>query len=237
MALVLALIDVLVVNGIGDVEGVETQDGSSNTLSELGIPLNDSYFMRMLICMALWAFAAQISLPFLGVYQLSRLKVSYLYITLLTSLQNIISFVCIQQWGKLANKKSWMWIYNLSILLFVVQMVTWLFVTDRHSYILPVVYLQAGIFGPAYTMATFNLPYSYLKKESETAYISITTIVISAANFLGVIMGRWLLDRSPLDGWRFTDHYLSNNIAITIILGIVAVVFGGFFVSFHERNE
>lgn len=237
LALILAFLDMLIVNSIGDVEEVERQISNNNPLSELLIPLKDSYYMRMLVCMALWALASQITLPFLGVYQISQLRIGYLSIALLTSLQTFFSFVSAKLWGQLANRKSWMRIYNLSVLLFVIQMFTWLFVTSSHGLFLIAVYLQAGIFGPAYMMAIFNLPYSYLKKGSETVYISVATIVLSIANILGVFIGGWVLNKKLLNGWQFTDHYLSNNIALTIILGIIAILFGRFFVSYDERNE
>ncbi len=199
-------------------------------------PLRDHHFIRVLIYQALFTIGISITAPFFNVYMLQKLKISYVLITGLLVMQVLISAVLIKLWGKFSNRHRWMTVLNVSLILFLLQMIVMLMVRPTSLYLLPVVYVMAGIFGPAYTMAMFNLPYSHLKKEQETTYMSVNKTVVSAAGMVGVMIGGVLMQFSG-KMVNMTGHYLEANILISVCVLLLAVFFGEKGVKKIERNE
>lgn len=233
---IFALMDALVLKKIDFDEidlFIRKKQGKENAL---WIPLKDGHFRKVLLYQALFMVGINLTIPFLNVYMLQQLEVSYSLVTGLLVVQMLISSYVIKYWGKFANKHRWVAILNLSLLLFLVQMVVWLFIGPSTLIWLPVVFIMAGFFGPAYNMSTFNLPYSHLKKEQETAYMSVNTTIVSTAGMIGVILGGKLIQGSGklMD---ITGHYLELNILVSVSLLVLAALFGQFGIEKIERNE
>lgn len=203
---------------------------------ELLKPLRDQHFLNVLIYQIIWTLGINISIPFFAVYMIKELAISYSRITILSILQVLLSAFLIRYWGKIANRHRWVTILNISLFLFVFQLLIWLLILPSTSYLLPFVFAMAGIFGPAYNMSTFNLPYSHLKKKDETVYMSLNTTAVSAAGMAGIFIGGRLLESDS----RFISingHYMETNIMITVALLIFAIVFSLLKVEKKERNE
>ncbi|MGL1891408.1 MAG: MFS transporter [Spirochaetaceae bacterium] len=216
-------------------EGIITKRDKKSSLSILK-PFKDIHFLNVLIYQIIWTMGINISIPFLTVYMIKQLGISYSNITILSVLQVLFSAFLIKQWGLLANRHRWVTILNISLLLFVFQLIIWLIIIPSSSYLLPVVFILAGIFGPAYNMSTFNLPYSHLKKKDETVYMSVNTTIISAAGMVGIFIGGKLLEYEG-NFISITDHYMEKNIIITVVLLLIAIVFSFLRMEKRERNE
>lgn len=236
IAALFALIDSFVLGKIDLSESeLVTKKDIINERSLL-IPLRDRHFLNVLIYQIIWTLGINISIPFFTVYMIKELAISYSHITILSIIQVLLSSFLIKYWGRIANRHRWVTILNISLFLYVFQLIVWFLIMPSTSYLLPAVFAMAGIFGPAFNMSTFNLPYSHLKKKDETVYMSVNKTVVSAAGMAGVFIGGKLLE-SEGQIISINGHYLETNITITVVLLLFAVLFSLLKMEKIERNE
>ena len=208
-------------------------------------PFKNKNYMKYTLFIALWYFGVNITAPFLSVYMIEELRMSYLAITLFTQVAaSFTTILFIRFWGRLADKygsKPVMWLCCVAI---IIMPLMWIFVTRDSIWIVLVINLLSGIFWSGFELTAMNQSIWLAPEQNRSIYIanySLVVNVIGAA--LAFLCGGAFMQLTgnavralqlPLLGGQFLSSYhLLFFISGIVRLLVVILVFR----SYGEKNS
>lgn len=184
-------------------------------------PLKNRVYMVVVLLMTIWNIGFQFAAPFTSIYLLSSLKLGYGLITIMTVLASITSVLTVRLWGKLADKRSWLYLMKLMIILQVICFFIWFFINNKTLFLLPVAHILGGATISGINISINNIQYSFSPKENKTIYMGFSFAVNGVFGFCGTVAGAYFV--------KNTESLLLNVVGFTIgnmqILFLVAGVF------------
>lgn len=236
--IILAVFDFTVMNRITYPEQLNEEEKLS-IKNLVKIPIEDKTFCKVLIYLCLLNFGMNIAMPYFNVYMLNHLKLDYTKIMLFTILQISIQVIMAKVWGRIANVTSWSKILMVTTSVLGIQFFVWIFVTKETLFLLPLVFVIAGLIGSGMNMASFNLPYGYLSNKSSTAYLSLVMAFGAISGFLGSITGANIISSFSKFNLRAGFIHFGSmqlNMGVSAVLILVSVAFSKVFVQSVKRN-
>ncbi len=194
----------------------------------LTMPLRNKKFMKVVLLLIIWNFSFQLGSPYTAVYMVSTLKLGYGLITLMAVLASITSVISVRFWGKLADKKSWLYLMKLMIILQILSFISW-FLINKYSVllILPVAHILSGAAISGINISVNNLQYSYAPEENKTVYIGFSSAISGVFGFCGTIAGAYVLKIA--EQYKFIIGGLNiGNIQILFLVSSIILI-GCFF--------
>ncbi|MDA1015155.1 MAG: MFS transporter, partial [Planctomycetota bacterium] len=181
----------------------------SSLRSIMAVPLRDVNFRRLARFLFVWTFAANLALPFFAVYMLRRLGMPLTQVMLLTMLSQISNLLLLRLWGPLADRFGSKAVLSLSITIYLIVFVGWVFTTlpDRHALTLPmlvVLHLLMGIATAGVSFTTTTIGMKLAPPGQATGYLAVSSLAINIGTGLGPLVG------GPL-GDYFSQRKLSLN--------------------------
>lgn len=169
-------------------------DTKLNLKAVLVLPVKNRKFLNLALLIILWNFSFQIGIPFTSVYMVSGLKLSYGIITAMIVFASLVSVISARYWGKIADRKSWMYLLQLIVILQILSFFIWFFISNKIT--IPLL-ITAHFFGGAaisgINICINNLLYDYSPKEHKTVYMGFASAVGGAFGFFGTLTGSFLL--------------------------------------------
>ncbi len=92
--------------------------------------------MRIALLMVIWNVGFQLAAPFNYVYMVSALHLGYGFITFMSVLASASSVVSARLWGRLADKRSWMFLFKLMMVIQILCFFIWFFINGSTALIL-----------------------------------------------------------------------------------------------------
>ncbi len=181
------------------------------------IPVKDKRFRKIIIMFTLWSVGLQFGAQFFGIYQVSTLELSYTYISTNTMIFSISYWFATRIWGKLADKRSWMYTSLLSIGLLGVVHFSWLFVfkgTMLIYILVPFLHILAGIAWGGINISIFNIQFDYTPNEGRTLYLGFNAAFSGAIGYIAAYFSSELV--GAFEG--FKTYMLGVPITITQIV-------------------
>ena len=206
---------------------VKRSKSQLNLRSVITIPLKDRKFKKIVLLFILWNIGVQIGGPFFSVYMVTGLKLNYTYIMVVGMLGTLINTIVVRFWGKLADRKSWVYVIKLSILMLAVTHFSWFFVNPSTTYILvPLLHIAGGLAWAGIGISSFNIQFTYSPEEGRTVYIGFNAALSGLIGFMSTLVGSsvlFLLHSFKLNIFGFTIGSMQIVFAISgILLGICA---------------
>jgi MFS family permease len=160
----------------------------------LTLPIKNKKFMKVVLILTIWNFGFQLGSPFTAVYMVSRLKLSYGMITSMVVLASIVSVISVRYWGKVADKKSWLFLLKLMVVLQILSFFIWSFI-NKYTVVslLPVTHILSGAAIAGVNISITNLQYNYSPLGNKTVYIGFSSAVSGIFGFSGTIVGSFML--------------------------------------------
>ena len=152
------------------------------------------FLLTMVLVMAGYTFAANISTPVINVHLLENVGVSY---TLINGI-NFIYFLFFIMLGKACKKSitnnSWFKTFAIWLLINAVTFIPYAFVdAGNKTWAFILVRLAQHVAGIFVGMTYANFPYINTPKEDRTTYLAFYTIVVNAAALLSMLFGTWFV--------------------------------------------
>jgi Major Facilitator Superfamily. len=153
-------------------------------------PLKDKRFRKIMIFCILWNLSLQVAGPFFAVYNVSRLKLDYTYITVVSLISAVARVCAATIWGRLADKKSWFWVIKSSMFLLGIVHVGWFFMSkDSYLILQPLLQIFSGIAWGGIAISVFNLPYIYAPEEAKVMYVGANSAYAGIFGFIATLIG------------------------------------------------
>jgi MFS family permease len=153
-------------------------------------PFKDPEFMKATSFLSLFILIQNIAVPLFSFAMLSVLKISYLWVTVITSVQMVVMMISYYFWGNLntryASKTLLMWCLPLiaaACLLWAGMEVLPLLL------VLIVVHILLGIGTGGYNLLAFNFMIGDTPKTERPMYIAIFSALTGFTGFIGPLVG------------------------------------------------
>ena len=162
-------------------------------------PLRDKNFRKLLIFLASWNFAVNLSLPFFVVYMLERIHMSIFMVTFYTVVGQLSNILFFSTWGKLSDLFSNKTVMRVSGPLFVLSIALWTFTTNPEAnqmtyYLLFAIYILNGISFAGVSVATANIGMKLSPKGEAYGYLTLASITAALFSAIAPIVGGILAD-------------------------------------------
>lgn len=166
-----------------------------NIKNTISLVLKNKYFKKVIMLSILWNVSLFIAGPYFSVYMVSRLDLSYSYITIIGVGATIFRILVIKSWGRLADKKSWFFTSKASIGILGLCHFLWFF-SDKRTYIVlvPLLNILGGLAWAGIGISLFNIQFLYTPKEGRTAYIGVSAAIGGVTGFISTLIGGKLVN-------------------------------------------
>ncbi|MEO1401218.1 MAG: MFS transporter [Cyanobacteria bacterium J06635_1] len=183
----------------------------------------DANFLTLLLYLAGWTFALNLSTPFLNFFLLDNLQIDVQWVTLYCALMAGAHLSMMVLWGRLADRIGNRPVLVISSLLTAVIPLLWV-TTNTGSLSLwlwlPLLHVMKGGTLAALELCTANIQLELAPVGKQSGYFAIAAAVIGASGFLGTTVGSLLAEGSGDLTLVFT---LSSCLSVVGILPLLFV--------------
>ena len=192
------------------------------------LPTKNKNFMKITFITVLWNLGYQIAFPFTSVYMISTLNLRYGLVTAMAVLASIASVISVRFWGRIADKKSWIYIMKLMIVLQILSFLTWFFINANTVYILmPIAHILGGAAISGVNISVNNLQYSYSPADNKTVYMGFSSAVNGIFGFVGTLLGSFFIKFTETSGVSPAGFSIGNMqmLFLTAVLVLTVSIF------------
>lgn len=186
---VMGIVNIVAVLRIEDINN-EVINLETKFIHQILRPLKDQIFRRVVMFYILWNAALFIGGPFVAVYMVERIQLSYTYMMAMSVLTTVIRVFVASRWGNYADRKSWFSAGGTSLLVLALCHTLWGFTTKSNSWILvPIVHIIGGIAWSGVAISLFNIQFLFAKKEIRTMSIGVNAAIGGIVSMIAVKIG------------------------------------------------
>lgn len=187
------------------------REGGQLSLREVvSVPLRDRNFRRLARFLFVWTFAANLAIPFFAVYMLRRLQIPLTQVMLLTLLSQVSNLLLLRLWGPLADRVGSKAVLSLSITIYLIVFMGWIFTTlpERHAFTIPLLialHVLIGVATAGVSFTTTTIGMKLAPPGQATAYLAVSSLAINIGTGLG-----------PLVGGPLGDYFSQRTLSLTL---------------------
>ena len=184
-------------------------------------PLHDLNYRRLLGFVAAWGMAGGIVAPFFAVYMLEQLRLSFLTVTILTSLTaGTISLVQLH-WGRLGDHFGSKTVLRAGTYVIAIVPFLWLLTKPGRTWLVVIIQLLAGFGWGAYHLSLTNLVLKLAPPNGRPSYLATFGATQGLAEALAPVLGGLALDALVSRGMPWLTAF-QVMISISLLFFIAA---------------
>jgi MFS family permease len=157
--------------------------------------LNDANFLKLLLYLAIWCFAVNVSAPFFNLYMLDDLDIDVSLVTIYNGLGAGANMLLLVFWGKLSDRIGNRPIMLLVGILVAVTPLLWLVAGNDSISLwiwLPFLHVLASGTWAAIDLCTNNLMMGVAPVTNQSTYFAIAGAVAGVTGAMGITAGSFL---------------------------------------------
>jgi len=186
---IMGIVNIIAVLKIEDINN-EVINKQTNFLQQVLMPLREPIFRKVILFYILWNAALFIGAPFVAVYMVEKIELSYTYMMAMSVLSTVIRVFFATRWGNFADKKSWFSAGGTSLLVLALCHTLWGFITKSNSWLLvPLVHVIGGIAWSGVAISLFNIQFLFAKREIRTMSIGVNAAISGIVSMIAVKIG------------------------------------------------
>lgn len=200
-------------------------------------PLGDQGFRKVITLFIMWNVGFWISAPFIAVYLITQIQVSYTYMMIMGFIGTGMRIIFPKFWGQLADNKSWFLCLEGSLLLTAIVHFSWGFVhIGNYQVMAPLLHLLAGFAWSGLGSSLFNIQYMYAGSNGRTLYIGLNAAIGGIASLIAVRSSGWIIDRFDKISMPFGNGSINSMQFIFIVSGLLLLTCVAY-VKYYLRKE
>ncbi|MHB8961732.1 MAG: MFS transporter [Saccharofermentanales bacterium] len=181
-------------------------------------PIKDKVFIKVIIVLILWQISAQIAIPFMGLYYIENIGISYTMIGVVALVVTLEKALIVNLWGKFADRTSWDHVLKIAVLIFAVSQAMQIFLTaGNYIWLYPSALIVGNVSWSVLNIAFFNFQFHFINPAKSTFYVGVCGAISSTAGFLTAMLGSALLNFIHRNSFAFSGHRLL--ILLSALLG------------------
>lgn len=221
VGLVLVIMGILNIYALVHIHDVPASEPmrKDSFLKRLKEPLFDKVFIKIILLYIVWNFALNIGGPYISVYMVEYLDLSYTYMMSMTVITIIIRVLFTSRWGKFADRKSWFHCGALSLIALAITHFLWGFVnSSNYRIFIPLLNVAGGISWAGVGISLFNIQFLFAKKEIRTLSIGLNAAIGGIISIVAVNIGGFLINQLKGVVIPMPFHQSIQGIQLTFIL-------------------
>jgi len=160
------------------------------------MPLKDKGFRKIIFLFFLWGLSINFSSPFFSIYMVSRLQLSYTFITVNGLLFSVCYIIAVRFWGKISDRKTFTYTAMLSMGLLGIAHGSWFFAAigmPLTNAIIVLLHIISGVAWGGINISLFNIPYEYSPEEGKTVYLGFNSALSGVVGFISSMGASWIV--------------------------------------------
>lgn len=221
--MIFTVVDIIHVSRIYEPHsGIEKRKAS---LSDLAEPIKDKTFRKVIAVLIFWQAATQIAVPFMGLYFIDDIGISYSMIGIVALLITVERALIVEIWGKYAERSSWENVLKIAILIFGGSQFMLFFLSKSNFiWLYPLAQGVSGIAWSVLNIAFFNFQYKFIKPSRSTVYIGVCGAVSGMAGFGVALAGSGVLDVVGKSGATVGGHRILLMLSTLMAIALFAYI-------------
>lgn len=186
-------------------------------------PLRHRNFRNLMVYMASWNFAINLSVPFASMYMLKILALSLPAVIGLTTLTQIANVIFFRLWGKYTDQYGNKAVLTICAPLYLCCILSWVYTTmpGKYAFTLPLlilIHVLMGIATAGTSLAASSMGLKLAPKKNSVAYLSLLSFTSAVASGIAPLLSGWLAFWfTDTDiSWTFQTHF--NGAPVSILL-------------------
>lgn len=178
-------------------EPVNTINKESFTMNMFFEPVKNPKFRLFLTFIFLFYFAMSISSSFTSLYQIRYLKLDYSFISVVNVISYIVLIGFTRFWGKVENKKGLKFVFRVTSIFIISELLIYSFLTERTIYLLFLAPIISGIGYSGFNVTVMTYRFDITPKANRTIYEGWFGAVLGIAMLLAPICGNFFMKSMP----------------------------------------
>lgn len=164
--------------------------------SMLTIPLKNPNYRKFMLFAMVWTFGAGISSPFISIYQLEQLNLTFFQISLATQFtSNIMTIFFIRKIGNLIDRFGMKPIQKLACIIVAALPFLWTLATPDTYYLAIIIGILQGLGTPSYDLTTMNLSIWLAPEKNRSVYMAFYALILALfGTMLGNMAGGFMME-------------------------------------------
>lgn len=220
-----------------------------NTITETGIKLRDVFllplkskqFMPIVIFNIMWHVSSQIVIPYLGVFWVSDLKLSYTYLMVVAMVMSVFRTIILKPWGKFADNGSWANVVKIAVgFLGITHILFSLLVPSNAVWLFFVLSIFSNISWAVIGISILNIQFDYAPENGRTLYIGANAAIGGIAGFGAAYIGSLIMIMVSNADLEFMGAPLKGQQVLLVLSGLLMLFCATYVhkvVAKRERNE
>lgn len=143
-------------------------------------PFSNRNYVKYMIFVSFWYFAANFSGPFFNVFMLEYLHMSFLSITLTLQIAAMLGTITfIRFWGRLIDIFGNKPVMRICCTVIIVLPFLWLFITPQNYWMAFFINFFGGAMWPGFEMTSMNLSIGLAPERNRSIYIANYTLIVA----------------------------------------------------------
>jgi len=194
-------------------------------------PIKDRIFKKVIFLYILWNFGLFIGGPYIAVYMVERLHLTYTYMMAMTVLGTVFRVLISGSWGNYADRKSWFSCGISSLIILGIVPFTWGFVTlDNYKILVPALNIIGGMAWAGVGISLFNIQFLFAKKEIRTKSIGLNAAIGGITSIIAVKLGGMVIDIMGENSFHIGSQFEITGMQVTFILSGLFIAFCAFYI-------
>jgi MFS family permease len=160
----------------------------------LSRPVHDENYRRLVIFIGLWGLAGGIVAPFFTVYMLETLHLSFLVVTILSSITAATISLVQLYWGRLGDHFGSKTVLRAGTYVIALTPLLWLFTMPHRVWLIVVIQLLSGFGWGAYHLSLTNLVLKLSPPDARPSYLATFGASQGLAEAVAPVLGGFALD-------------------------------------------
>ena len=203
----------------------------------LTAPIKNKNFRKIILLSVFWNFSLQIGGPYFSIYFYSVLGLNYTYLMIMNVLMYVFRVFAAQYWGRLADRKNWVYVTKLSLICLGITHAGFIFMNENtYLWVNPILQALAGIGWGGVAISMFNLQFEYAPEENRTSYISLNTSVGSVVGFLAILIASVIVNKIG-GNTIYISSFPIHGMQFLLLTSGVLIIFTSLFVHKFIKPE
>lgn len=194
-------------------------------------------FRKIIVLFVIWGVGLQMGGPFIAVYMISGLKLTYTYVMAMSIAGTIVRVIAAPLWGKIADERSWFLSAEGSLLILAVSHMAWAFVTsNNYAIVIPILSITSGFAWGGIGISLFSIQFLFAKKKGRTIFIGVNAAISGIVSLVAVRIGSYIVN--SLEGRVFNVAGLEfGNLQTAIFISSAILLLMPLYIRTVIRKE
>lgn len=205
------------------------------------MPFKSKQFIPVVIFGMLWNISAQIAIPFLGVFWVGDLYLSYTYLMAVAMLLSIYRALILKKWGRLADRTSWAFATKIALIILAVSHILFFFIVPQNAvWMYIILSLVSNTSWAVLGISVLNLQFDYAPEKGRTLYIGANAAIGGLAGFGASFVGAAVIELMSHLNLTFLNAPLKGQQVLLVLSGILMLLCSLYIhlvLEKHKRNN